>query len=146
MSFILIIVRTILAIEIYNLLVDYIITKKVLKDIGREYDYLFKTRYVITNSLTFNIIIDTISLYSKLRYYDEFKDILIDSFLEEGLITFKKDNELTIDFEKSKIVTKEKEDNNILNTSEIDNKKDNIIGKNKPKMRVLKKEDRQNKM
>ena len=55
MSFIWLLCKVILAIEGYNIIVDYIITKKAFNDIKKEYNFLIKPKYNIRDNLSFNI-------------------------------------------------------------------------------------------
>ena len=86
MSFIWLLCKVILAIEGYNIIVDYIITKKAFNDIKKEYNFLIKPKYNIRDNLSFNILIDIISIHTKLKYYHEFKSLLIEEFLNENNI------------------------------------------------------------
>lgn len=135
MSFIWLLCKIILAIEGYNIIVDYIITKKVFNDIKKEYNFLIKPKYHIRDNLSFNILIDTISIFTKLKYYHEFKSILIEEFLKENIIFIKI-------LEQTTYTEKDKDMNNCSNYNK---ENDNIINnydKNKPKILVKKKEDR----
>lgn len=140
MSFIWTIVKAYIAICGYNTVVDYYITKKAFKDISKDYDFLLKTKYQVIDSLSFNVLLDTISVYSKLRYYDEFKSMLTEEFLNEKIIISKDNNDnLDIDFENKTIVKKEEVIKEEINENTLEN---NTYNKNKPKILVKKKEDR----
>ena len=66
MSFIWLLCKVCLAIEGYNIIVDYIVTKTVLNDIKKDYDFSIKPKYRIKDNLSFIILLDTISIYTKL--------------------------------------------------------------------------------
>lgn len=139
MSFIWLLCKVILAIEGYNIIVDYIITKKAFNDIKKEYNFLIKPKYNIRDNLSFNILIDIISIHTKLKYYHEFKSLLIEEFLKENIIVVKIQEQTTY-------TEKDKDMNNCSNYNKendnIVNNYNNNKNKNKPKILVKKKEDR----
>ena len=141
MSFIWLLCKVCLAIEGYNIIVDYIVTKTLLNYIKKDYDFSIKPKYRIKDNLSFIILLDTISIYTKLKYYHEFKSILIEELLNEDIISIKtkrQDNNINhnkeINTNNIEKIIKEKVNNN--------NIEKNIYNKNKPKMLIKKKEDR----